>query len=111
MTFNVASPNLDVLSLIIDFLLAKIHRENILKRTIVLLQNLIHIGQQYKLEQYVLQRVILVFTVQYLELCKNIFHHYIYVSNLFDNVIIIRHISIRPSDVPKNQNMFNFLQH
>ena len=35
MTFYVASPNFDVLSVIINFLLAKNHRENILKRTII----------------------------------------------------------------------------
>ena len=34
MTFYVASLNFDVLSVIIDFLLAKNHRENILKRPI-----------------------------------------------------------------------------
>ena len=34
MTFYVTSPNFDVLSMIIIFLLAKNHRENILKRTI-----------------------------------------------------------------------------
>ena len=34
MTFYVTSPNFDVLSLIIIFLLAKNHRENILTRTI-----------------------------------------------------------------------------
>ena len=34
MTFYVTSPNFDVLSVIINLLLAKNHRENILKRTI-----------------------------------------------------------------------------
>ena len=34
MTFYVTSPNFDVLSVIINFLLAKNHRKNILKRTI-----------------------------------------------------------------------------
>ena len=40
---------------------------------IALLQNLIHIGQQNKLKQYVLKRLILIVTVQCLKLYISIF--------------------------------------
>ena len=51
---------------------------------IVCLRYLVHIGQQYKLEQYVLKRVILTPVVQCLKLRISIFFPCIYVSSLFN---------------------------